>query len=190
MKLIDKFNLKIFSFVLLIISILTILVCLNVINIENVSMGLYKMVGNKNVEYVVMGLSGLISIMSLKSLFFTNNNIEKEQEDDTNGILLQNGNGKLLITVDTISSLAEAVISGFDGINTAEVNVSITDDNEVLLNLIIDVKSNIVIKDITSELQTKLKKGIKSATDLELKEVNVIVRNVEPEEPKEGENNE
>ena len=42
------------------------------------------------------------------------------------------------------------------------------------------VKENAVIKELSTNLQTKVKEAIKKATDLEAKEVNIKVKNIEP----------
>ena len=50
-----------------------------------------------------------------------------------------------------------------------------------LLHLIVyvtlSVKENAIIKELSTNLQTKVKSAIKKASDLEVKEVNVSVRN-------------
>ncbi len=47
---------------------------------------------------------------------------------------------------------------------------------KVYVNLI--VTSNAIIKDLSANLQSKIKEKIKTATDLEVKEVNITVKKV------------
>ena len=42
------------------------------------------------------------------------------------------------------------------------------------------VKENAIIKELSTNLQSKIKDSIKKATDLEVKEVNIKVKNIEP----------
>ena len=48
----------------------------------------------------------------------------------------------------------------------------------VFVNL--TVKENAVIKELSTNLQNKIKETIKQSSDLEVKEVNIKVKNIEP----------
>ena len=50
----------------------------------------------------------------------------------------------------------------------------------VYVNLM--VSSNVIIKELSANLQTKIKEKIKTATDLDVKEVNITVKKVAPKE--------
>ena len=41
-----------------------------------------------------------------------------------------------------------------------------------------EVKENVVIKDLSSNIQTKIKEAIKKTSDLSVKEVNIKVKNI------------
>ena len=60
----------------------------------------------------------------------------------------------------------------------AEVNVYVKNNVKVYVNLIIS--SDAVIKDLSANLQTKIKEKVKTATDLDVKEVNITVKKVAP----------
>ena len=46
----------------------------------------------------------------------------------------------------------------------------------------INVQKETIIKDVTTKLQNKIKETVKKATDLEVKEVNIKINDVEREE--------
>ena len=54
-------------------------------------------------------------------------------------------------------------------------------DNTVQVYVNLNVKENAVIKELSTNLQTKIKETIKKTSDLEVKEVNIKVKNIEPE---------
>ena len=58
-------------------------------------------------------------------------------------------------------------------------------ENNVIVYVILSVKENAVIKELSNNLQTKIKTTIKKASDLEVKEVNISVRNLQAEVKKE-----
>ena len=47
------------------------------------------------------------------------------------------------------------------------------------MNITLDINEGIVIKDLTSKFQSKIKETIKNDTDLELSAVNIKVNNIE-----------
>ena len=126
--------------------------------------------------YVLIGSCTVLALLAIKCLFFTDMT-SKDDEEEGSGILLQNEDGRLLITADTLRNMVEGVITDFDEITDSITRINITKENDVIIEISIDVLRGTVIKDVTSRLQTKVKKEIKAATDLEIKYVNVKVRN-------------
>ena len=63
---------------------------------------------------------------------------------------------------------------------TTRVELDRENNVRVYVNLIIS--SNAIIKDLSSNLQAKIKEKIKRATDLEVKEVNITVKKVAQKE--------
>ena len=61
---------------------------------------------------VLLGLAIIFILLAIKCIFF--DSTSKEQVEYKNGILLENSNGKLLITRETIENLVNAVVKGFD----------------------------------------------------------------------------
>ena len=55
-------------------------------------------------------------------------------------------------------------------------------NNDVYVNLEINVNKETIIKDVSTKLQNKIKENVKKATDLEIKEINIKVNDVEREE--------
>ena len=62
--------------------------------------------------------------------------------------------------------------------------MDIDQNNEVYVNLTINVQKETVIKEVSTKLQNKIKESVKKATDLEIKEINIKVNDVEKEEQK------
>ena len=55
-------------------------------------------------------------------------------------------------------------------------------ENNVMVYVNLMVSSNVIIKELSANLQTKIKEKIKTATDLDVKEVNITVKKVAPKE--------
>ena len=95
--------------------------------------------------------------------------------------MLQNDNGKLLITKGTIKNLVNGTVDEFKELEGTEVDVNIDQNNEVYVDLTINVQKETVIKEVSTKLQNKIKDAVRKATDLEIKEINIKVKDVEKE---------
>lgn len=176
MKFFDKLGLAIFSAIVLIISITLCLIGFGWIEPSVYSILISKAYASQTGTYVLIGSCTVLALLAIKCLFFTDMT-SKDDEEEGSGILLQNEDGRLLITADTLRNMVEGVITDFDEITDSITRINITKENDVIIEISIDVLRGTVIKDVTSRLQTKVKKEIKVATDLEIKYVNVKVRN-------------
>lgn len=176
MKFFDKLGLAIFSAIVLIISITLCLIGFGWIEPSVYSILISKAYASQTGTYVLIGSCTILALLAIKCLFFTDMT-SKDDEEEGSGILLQNEDGRLLITADTLRNMVEGVITDFDEITDSITRINITKENDVIIEILIDVLRGTVIKDVTSRLQTKVKKEIKAATDLEIKYVNVKVRN-------------
>lgn len=176
MRFFDKLGLAIFSAIVLIISITLCLIGFGWIEPSVYSILISKAYASQTGTYVLIGSCTVLALLAIKCLFFTDMT-SKDDEEEGSGILLQNEDGRLLITADTLRNMVEGVITDFDEITDSITRINITKENDVIIEISIDVLRGTVIKDVTSRLQTKVKKEIKAATDLEIKYVNVKVRN-------------
>lgn len=180
MKFLDKVGLALFSIIVLILSIVICLISFGWVDIAIFSIVLNQALAIENGVYILVGILSVIILLAIKCLFFPS--FEKsERKSDDDGILLQNENGKLLITKGTIKNLVTTVVTEFKEIEEAYSEVIINHTtNEVFVNLTVNVFKGIIIKDISSKLQKEIKNSVKKATDLEIKEINIKVNNIEP----------
>ena len=130
---------------------------------------------------IMLGLSIAFILLAIKCIFFDSSS--KQEMDYKNGILLENSDGKLLITKDTIENLVNSVVKGFDSAENVTTRVELDNENNVTVFVNLSVKENAVIKELSTNLQTKIKTTIKKTSDLEVKEVNIKVKDIEPVKP-------
>ena len=183
MKFLDKLGLAIFSLITLIISILVCLIAFGWIDVSIITVALTNAVASQNGMYITIGVCIVLILLSIKCLFFPSYERHAQKyNDDEEGILLQNDNGKLLITKGTIKNLVNSTVDDFKNVDGADTNVYLDENNDVHVNLEINVYKETIIKDLTTKLQNKIKENVKKATDLEVKEVNIKINDVEREE--------
>ena len=70
----------------------------------------------------------------------------------------------------------------FQSAEQVSTRVELDSENNVKVFVNLTVTEDAVIKDLSANLQTRIKEKVKTATDLEVKEVNITVKKVAPKE--------
>ena len=178
MKILEKVTLIIYSYVILIISILACLLVFGWLDADLVAEIVRAAIVSDVWGKVILGVSVVFILLSIKCIFF--DSTSREQIKERQGVLLENESGKLMISKETIENLVNSVAKGFESTEDVTTRVELDKDNNVKVYANLVVSSNAVIKDLSANLQTKIKEKIKRATDLEVKEVNISVKKVAP----------
>lgn len=174
MKLVERFSMIVFSLIVLVLSIFTILVSVDLVSVD-VLENIFGYFSENIVVTVCICI--LMALWSIANIFFRNGS----KNENANGVLMENANGSLLITKDSISNLVESVLRKNQDIKEANVKIEIDENKDVIINIIVVIKDNIVIKDTSARLQESIKMAIKKATDLDVSNVNIKIKSVEQE---------
>ena len=177
MKIIEKITLVIYSCIMLILSIILCLLIFNWLDIDLAGDVAYKLIEGDLSSKILLGFSVVFILLSIKCIFFDSKS--KEQVRNSQGVLLENESGKLLISKETIENLVNSVALNFQSAEDVSTRVELDKENNVIVYVNLVVAPEAVIKDLSANLQTKIKEKIKNATDLEVKEVNITVKKVE-----------
>ena len=144
-----------------------------------------------NIEVVVaihewfIGLSGmafwgtvlaavLLILLAIRCIFFS----EDDSKSSKDGVSVDGPNGRLIITKETLENIVSSVVKGFDGAKETITKIVIDTENNVFIFITLNVLPDVVIKELISNIQEKIKEAIKKASDLEVKEVNVKVKSI------------
>ena len=79
---------------------------------------------------------------------------------------------------ETIENLVESVAKGFKEAESITTRVELDKENNVSIFANLVVSSDAIIKELSADLQNKIKERVKMATDLDVKEVNITVKKV------------
>jgi len=186
MKILDKIALVLFSIIVLVIAIVLMLLLTGLVSSSAVSMIYTKIVANEIATNVTIGICAVCILLAVKAIFFggTSDNVNKMNGD---GVLLENEAGKLLISRETIENLVNGVAKGFE--NTQSVTTKVIVDNENALKVLVTlmVLPNTVINELSMNLQNRIKEVVKNVTDLDVKSIDIKIKNITtPEEKKEA----
>lgn len=183
MKILEKITLIIYSYVILILSIIACLLVFGWLDIDFVGNIISSAIVSDVWGKVILGVSVIFILLSIKCIFF--DSTSRAQIKERQGVLLENESGKLMISKETIENLVNSVAKGFESTEDVITRVELDRENNVKVYANLVVSSDAVIKDLSAKLQTKIKEKIKKATDLEVNEVNITVKKVAPKEEQE-----
>ena len=174
MKLIDRIIYFIFSSIIFVIIALAIMGLYDIEFAKNIIINLVGYL--KDFSAMNMGtiliISVIIEIMAIKGMFF-----QSGKEERRDAIILENSSGKLIISRKTLENLVKDIANNVDGVENAIAKVMVEKDTDLAILIDIVVKEG-SIKDITKKLQEEVKMSIKKASDLNVAEVNVNIKNI------------
>lgn len=176
MKFLEKIALIVYSNIMIILALVVCLVTFGWLDFDLVANIIKSIITNGNYTMAILIINVVIILLSIKCIFFDSTSRKEMQEKQ--GVLLQNGNGKLMISKETLENIVYNVSKEFEGTEevTSRVEVDKESNLKVFVNLLIT--QDVVIKELTLNLQNKIKDAIKKSSDLEVKEVNVRVNNI------------
>ena len=176
MKVLEKITLIVYSNVILVLSIIFCLLIFGWLDINLVGEVVSKIILGETLSKIVLGISIIFILLSIKCIFFDSDS--KEQMKERQGVLLENESGKLMISKETIENLVNSVALNFQSAEDVTTKIELDKDNNVRVFINLIVSEEAVIKDLSANLQARIKEKVKSATDLEVKEVNITIKKV------------
>ncbi len=183
MKFIEKTTLIIYSTIMLIISLILCLLVFGWVDMGLVGNVIKDVIVGATSGKVILGISIVFILLSIKCIFFDSSTAAKEKSSQ--GVLLENESGKLMISKETIENLVNSVALNFQSAEDVTTRVELDRENNVKVFVNLIVNADAIIKDLSANLQEKIKEKIKMATDLEVKEVNITVKKVAPKQEEE-----
>ena len=176
MKILDRIALTIFSIIMLLISILILVIIFGWLDLTTIYVLVTKFLADSAMVKTLIAVNCIFILLAIKGIFFESGSLEKENYGD--GILLENEDGKLVITKETLISMVNAVVSGFESVKTSQTKVYLDEENNLSIVLTIETTQNTIIKDLSNNLQIRIKEKIKESLDLEVKSIDIRVKNI------------
>ena len=175
MKILDRFALKIFSIIIIILAVCVCLVLMGVIDAAFIAnqVKLLSDSGDMAIK-ITIGVIAVLLLLALKGLFFTS----KPEKPGKEGIVLENANGKLVISKESLENLVASVIKEIPGADSSSSRTYLDKDKNLVVYVTVIVSKDIMIKDVSNEIQEKIKEAMKRTADLDVKEVNIRIKNI------------
>lgn len=175
MRILEKITLVTYSFIILIIAIITSMIVFQWLSPDAIGKAIIAVIRGETSSIVLLVVNVIFVLLSIKCIFFRKS--DRKETIEEQGILLQNENGKLIISKDTIENLVNTIITQFETVEGATTNISLNSENNLVINLNLTVGENVIIKELSVNIQEKIKTAVKAALDLDVKEVNMKIKN-------------
>ena len=172
MKFLDKVSLVIFSIIIFVLSIAMCLIVFGWVDLNAAYSMLKDGLQNAVVSNSILGVSVLLMLLSVKAIFFYSTDAMED------GLKLKNESGNLLISKETIQNIVNNVVTGFENTQNVTTKIGLDKQNNLQIDVILYVSPNTIIKELSANLQSRIKEVIKNTTDLEVTSVNIKVKNV------------
>ena len=168
MKILEKFVLILYSFLVLVISVVLCLVIFKIIDIETINNCIKYMLEDSTILITVLASSIVCILLSIRCLFFRKR--KEIKKSDATDILLENESGRLLISKRAIENAVKNVVNNaVKDTKDCKVIVDIDPANYLSVYVSILLNNNLKIRDMTLDLQLKIKSQIKDDFDLDVK---------------------
>lgn len=183
MKFLERFSLVVFSFIIILLSVILSLLIFNWIDFNVVTDMLHALVTGDISSKITLGVCVVFILLAVKCMFFDEKS--KERVKEAQGILLKNENGQLMISKESIDNMVKNVVAGFQNVKECNSKIEVSNENKLKITLFLAVNENVIIKELASNLQTKIKEEVKKVSDLDVQEVNVKVTSMQENKNKE-----
>ena len=177
MKFLERFALVIYSYIIILLSVVLSLLVFNWIDFDVVTDMVKALVTGAVSSKITLGVSVVFILLSIKCIFFDEKSKEKVKENQ--GILLKNENGQLMIAKETIDNMVKNAVAGFENVKECNTRIDVSTENQLRITLFLVVNKNVVIKELASNLQIKIKEEVKKISDLDVQEVNVKITSLQ-----------
>jgi uncharacterized alkaline shock family protein YloU len=167
----DKFLLKLFSLIIIIISVVLILFSTEMI----ADVSILKQVGIwlTDNKYVGLCIGGVFALLGLVGLFSASDS----SENIKSGLAIKTEKGTVYITKDTFESIILAVTRNFAELRNVKVDIQMNEYG-IVANVYTMILPDTVVPTLTTKLQESIKSSILKQTTVEIKEANVKIKGV------------
>ena len=176
MKKLSKLVLVLFSVIILILGVVINLLVIGWLDYDTAFSLIRKILTTSPQNKIVLVLNGLFMLFAIICIFADSGN--KEETKNSRDVLMQNDNGKLMISRDTLENLVNTVVKEFPGAKEAHTKIGLDAQNNVAVFVDLVVTKDVVIKDLTLNMQNRIKEAINKTSDLDVNEVNVRIKNI------------
>ena len=175
----SKLVLVVFSVLILLLGVIINLLIAGWLDFSMASKFLERVLAESPANKIILAITEISMLFAVICIFADSSTKETKNGRD---VLMQNDNGRLMISRETIENIVESVVNDFQGAQQAVTKIALDNENNVAVFVDLTVTKDVIIKELTINMQNKIKDAIKKTSDLEVSQVNVRIKNIISEE--------
>ena len=160
--------------VVLIVSVVSMLTLGGILSPDLGSNIMEEMIEGEFWSKILFAVFAILAIFSVKEIAFG----EKVSKEGREGLVLENESGKLIISKESLENLIVGVGKEIEGAESITSRTFIDIEKNVVVDVNVVVGRDVVLKDISTELQKRVKVALKQTADLDVKYVNIKIKNI------------
>jgi len=134
---------------------------------------------------VFFAVYAILAIFAIKEIAFG----EKVSKEGREGLVLENESGKLIISKESLDNLVSGVGKEIEGVESISSRTFIDAEKNVVVETNVVAGRDTGLKGISAELQKRVKEALKQTVDLDVKYVNIKIKNISNKKSKRNGNN-
>lgn len=174
MKFLERFALTIFSIIVLVMSVVLLGIMFNFWEMTIITRCVSFIVEDIYAFRTALVVCAICILLAIKGIFLKS----KRQDLAKDGIVLENASGKLVISKESLENLVSSVSREIPGADVVSSRTVLDKEKNLKVYVIANVSKDLMLKDVSTELQNKIKDAMKRTADLEVKEVNIKIKNI------------
>jgi hypothetical protein len=163
-----------FSIIVLVLSVVLMLTLGGVLAPDFGANIMSNIVEGEFFSKILFAIAVILFVLSIREIAFG----EKVEVPGKEGIILENESGKLIISKESLENLIAGVGKEIDGAESISSRTFFDSEKNVTVDVNVVVNREVVIKEISTELQKKIKVALKQTADLDVKYVNIKIKNI------------
>lgn len=174
MKFLERFALTIFSIIILILSVAVLGIMFNLVEATILTKPIYFVMENIYAFRATLVVIAILVLLAIKGIFFKS----KRENLGKDGIVLENASGKLVISRESLENLVASVAKEIPGAEAVSSRTILDKDRNLKVYVTTTVARDMMLKEVSTTLQDKIKEAMKETADLDVKEVNIRIKNI------------
>lgn len=173
MKGFSKFVTLLFSFIVIVVSIVIILYVSGIINIGYISDIIGIMDSSKDSRIITAFVFGILGVLGVLMVASSDNSEDMAK----GGLILPLEIGKVCISNQTFENIVVGVTKKYAQFKNIKVNVKVNEQG-LVINVYTYITPETIVADVTAKLQQDIKISVLKQTTVEVKEVDIKVKGV------------
>ena len=84
-----------------------------------------------------------------------------------------------MISKESINNMVKNAVDGFEAVKECNTKIYVNNEKQIMITLYLIVNEDVVIKELATNLQIKVKDEVKKISDLDVEQVNIKIINLQ-----------